>query len=540
MFDLSTERVRAAPIGGPKKSPIRVCFTGRQTPGAWPIRGHQIAARRRNWYGASEIDDADIEKFDVFCFVKRPVARLMKRLHRHGKIIVFDVLDSWAQPDDGLKCLTLQGARDLFRQKWAELPPIHSYIFTNRTMQLHLAPLVRHSTYIYHHYNPAVARNPLRKSVETIGYQGNPNYLGEWREVLEEICRRKGLRFLISPEFDAGHFAEIDIGFAGRGGVHDSFLANHYKSNVKLANLYGSGTPCVVSAKEVSYHETDNGFIRFFANGRQLEHHLDSLMSQAVRQRVSDSFRVAAEDFHIERIVGLYECYFLDVARRYTARQLDRKASMPAPKGAVKPATSAPKQAKHEPGVAAKAKKPKFVPPPDDGKLRLNLGCGDKKLPGFVNVDVAPSRKGVVPDVISDLRKLDFADESVDEVLSVHVIEHFYYWEVQTVLAEWRRLLKPGGRIILECPNLLYGAQQLVNDPSLAMQGGEAWSTTMYVIYGDPGWEDPLMCHRWGWTPESLSAELERAGFVGVHEKPAVFKRGNPRDMRIVAIKPQP
>src|SRR5690606_28513507 len=38
--------------------------------------------------------------------------------------------------------------------------------------------------------------------------------------------------------------------------------------------------------------------------------------------------------------------------------------------------------------------------------LRLNLGCGDKILPGYVNVDVAPSRAGRSPDVLCDLREL--------------------------------------------------------------------------------------------------------------------------------------
>jgi hypothetical protein len=35
--------------------------------------------------------------------------------------------------------------------------------------------------------------------------------------------------------------------------------------------------------------------------------------------------------------------------------------------------------------------------------MRLNLGCGDKILPGYVNVDVAESRAGKRPDVLCDL-----------------------------------------------------------------------------------------------------------------------------------------
>jgi predicted SAM-dependent methyltransferase len=57
---------------------------------------------------------------------------------------------------------------------------------------------------------------------------------------------------------------------------------------------------------------------------------------------------------------------------------------------------------------------------------KLNLGCGDKILPGYVNVDVAASRCGLKPDVLCDLHRLTpFEDNTVDEILSVHVVEHF-------------------------------------------------------------------------------------------------------------------
>jgi len=62
---------------------------------------------------------------------------------------------------------------------------------------------------------------------------------------------------------------------------------------------------------------------------------------------------------------------------------------------------------------------------------KLNLGCGDKILPGYVNVDVAASRRGLKPDVLCDLHKLtSFEDNTVDGILSVHVVEHFWRWEV--------------------------------------------------------------------------------------------------------------
>lgn len=175
----------------------------------------------------------------------------------------------------------------------------------------------------------------------------------------------------------------------------------------------------------------------------------------------------------------------------------------------------------------------------DDDKIRLNLGCGDKILPGFVNVDIAPARKDLKPDVICDLRKLKFENDYADEILSVHVVEHFYNWEIQEVLHEWQRVLKPGGTISLECPNLLSAAEELVRKPELAQLGGKDWATTMFVFYGDPSWKDSLMCHRWGYTPQSLMNELEDNGFINVRQELALFKKGDPRDMRIVGEKRQ-
>ena len=67
--------------------------------------------------------------------------------------------------------------------------------------------------------------------------------------------------------------------------------------------------------------------------------------------------------------------------------------------------------------------------------LRLNLGCGDKILPGYINVDLAPGRAGEQPDVVCDLTtRLPFADAVADKVLSVHVVEHVYRWQVTPML----------------------------------------------------------------------------------------------------------
>jgi SAM-dependent methyltransferase len=170
--------------------------------------------------------------------------------------------------------------------------------------------------------------------------------------------------------------------------------------------------------------------------------------------------------------------------------------------------------------------------------VKLNLGCGDKILPGYVNVDVAASRAGKSPDVLCDLHKLEFDTASADEILAVHVVEHFWRWEVVGVLKEWVRVLKPGGKMIVECPNLISACEQFLKDPGTYASQGIAGQRTMWVFYGDPSWKDPLMVHRWGYTPLSLVEVMSEAGLGTLRQEPAQFKLREPRDMRLVGIKP--
>jgi SAM-dependent methyltransferase len=176
--------------------------------------------------------------------------------------------------------------------------------------------------------------------------------------------------------------------------------------------------------------------------------------------------------------------------------------------------------------------------PDTNNHIKLNLGCGDKILDGYVNVDVVESRAGKKPDVICDLHDLSkFKSNSVDEILAVHVVEHFWQWEVVDILKEWTRVLKPGGKMILECPNLISAAEEFLKNSDIAAMGGPEGQRSMWVFYGDPGWKDPLMIHRWGYTPRSLATVMATAGLTELKQEPAQFKLREPRDMRITGLK---
>lgn len=72
--------------------------------------------------------------------------------------------------------------------------------------------------------------------------------------------------------------------------------------------------------------------------------------------------------------------------------------------------------------------------------LKLNVGCGKVKLPGWVDIDIEPSA-----DLIIDVRKgLSLDDCSVNFIYSEHFLEHLTYEEGRKVLEEFQRCLKVG------------------------------------------------------------------------------------------------
>jgi predicted SAM-dependent methyltransferase len=82
--------------------------------------------------------------------------------------------------------------------------------------------------------------------------------------------------------------------------------------------------------------------------------------------------------------------------------------------------------------------------------VKINLGCGYRKIDGFVNLDYRPE---VDPDMVCDCRKLPFDDNSVDEVRAVDFLEHIPTGQTIGVINEIWRVLKHGGKFMHETPS---------------------------------------------------------------------------------------
>jgi hypothetical protein len=293
-------------------SPINVCFTSRSSAGAWQIRGQQIAAMRSNWTAINKPTDKDLEQSDLICLVKKPDHSIIERARQMGKPIVFDIVDSWAQPEDGLRYTNAEKARELFSRAWRNINA-DGYIFPTRSMQEDLGLLVEKKVTIYHHYWPQIQRNPIRERVAVVGYEGAA-YLGDWLPRIEKACADRGIKFVANPS----DYACLDIVILVRGGPHGNFLSRHYKSNVKLANAIGSGTPVLAHFEEMSVHDTDTGDVLFFTDQPgSFDRQLDRLVNNhGLRMKIQQKFLEAAPRFNITNIAEQFEGFFLSLINK--------------------------------------------------------------------------------------------------------------------------------------------------------------------------------------------------------------------------------
>ena len=83
---------------------------------------------------------------------------------------------------------------------------------------------------------------------------------------------------------------------------------------------------------------------------------------------------------------------------------------------------------------------------------RLNLGCGPRPAPGWINTDVE-AFDGV--QLCGDVRDgLALADRSIDYAVAIHVLQDLPWADIPKALAELRRVLKPRAVLRLGLPDL--------------------------------------------------------------------------------------
>lgn len=171
---------------------------------------------------------------------------------------------------------------------------------------------------------------------------------------------------------------------------------------------------------------------------------------------------------------------------------------------------------------------------PSDGfaaaKLVLNVGCGYASRqalhPSYqgaewreLRLDINPA---VNPDVLCSMTDMHpVASNSVDAIWSSHNLEHLHRHEVPVALAEFRRVLRPGGEMLLTLPDLQRIAELVAKDglEDEAYSSPAGPITPLDMIYGHTpslARGNDYMAHRTGFTARTLRQLLLEAGFAGV------------------------
>lgn len=135
--------------------------------------------------------------------------------------------------------------------------------------------------------------------------------------------------------------------------------------------------------------------------------------------------------------------------------------------------------------------------------IKLHLGCGHIRIPGYVNIDIMPAKAA---DLVADLRGLPFSAGSIDLVYSCAAIEHLGRREWIGALREWARILKPGATLRLSTADFEAAIARYLEKKNLGELLG--------LLIG--GQKDEYDWHGMIFDFDTLAEGLREAGFENV------------------------
>jgi len=264
---------------------MKVSFVGYEGKGTWQIRAKQIAPFIKARLDPNLLKPSEC---DAVILIKRPPENLLRRIQKFNKPIIWDIQDSWFQKKEDGNMSAYEKA-DIM--KWLKdyldiVKPIH-VIATTSVMKKDLNSLGYSSTIINHFHRPNIQINPIREQLKIVGIEGTVMQYGQWPSKLKNICKKKNYVFLENFETSKDKLHTFDAVIAIR--EHTGYAATNWKSNVKLANAHGSGTPGIFG-EEQSYKDTASGFELWASNEDQVLSSLEYLEPYDIRKNISENF----------------------------------------------------------------------------------------------------------------------------------------------------------------------------------------------------------------------------------------------------------
>lgn len=271
---------------------MNILFTGRGGAGSWTVRAEQVGqALGARVQPLASVEDCN--RADVIVVVKRIPEQLLERIRRSGRPWVYDIVDAYPQPT----CASWKKPEAIgWLDTTIERLRPSAVIWPNARMRDDLVEERRwqhvevpRGAVIPHHHRPGIRKNPVRERIARIGYEGAPAYIDGWRSAIERQCQRIGAEFVLNPS----HLADVDVVLALRDKNHSGYPQRQWKSNVKLANAHGSGTP-FIGLPEPGYKETGSRAEQWAETEQELAIALDFLAPQWVRRAQRAAFLKAA------------------------------------------------------------------------------------------------------------------------------------------------------------------------------------------------------------------------------------------------------
>ena len=122
--------------------------------------------------------------------------------------------------------------------------------------------------------------------------------------------------------------------------------------------------------------------------------------------------------------------------------------------------------------------------------MKLNLGSGFNKLPGYINVDKAKNTK---PDILADLTVVPWKwakSNTGDLILADNLAEHIYPLPWVKVVRECHRVLKKGAPLRIRVPETRDGNLMAMYSDPTHVNRNFTWETFDYYNHKHTRWKN--------------------------------------------------
>jgi hypothetical protein len=168
--------------------------------------------------------------------------------------------------------------------------------------------------------------------------------------------------------------------------------------------------------------------------------------------------------------------------------------------------------------------------------LKLHLGCGNVYLNDYVNIDLSSDSLADVVSDFKDIYKL-YPKNSVSEILMVHSISYLRLWEAKDFFNECHYLLKEGGKLLMEFPDIEKCAVKLTKSKNDYPNYIEAIRGVYAFDLDQIKKKESFYTYPFGWSAWHIELELKKTGFNDITCSDGLLHDNKWRDTRVEAIK---